>query len=29
MRVYAADALAAAYVLPHPEDYRLLHVPGD
>ncbi|MEU9852827.1 hypothetical protein [Streptomyces sp. NPDC047974] len=23
--VYAADALAAAFVVPHPEDYRLLH----
>ncbi|WP_406449407.1 hypothetical protein OG782_09935 [Streptomyces sp. NBC_00876] len=23
--VYAADALAAAFVLPHPDDYRLLH----
>ncbi|MFE9855841.1 hypothetical protein [Streptomyces sp. NPDC005780] len=23
--VYAADALAAAFVVPHPDDYRLLH----
>ncbi|MEV7676516.1 hypothetical protein [Streptomyces sp. NPDC088752] len=23
--VYAADALAAAFVVPHPEDYRVLH----
>ncbi|MFJ8127274.1 ARPP-2 domain-containing protein [Streptomyces hydrogenans] len=23
--VYAADSLAAAFVVPHPEDYRLLH----
>ncbi|WNF26685.1 hypothetical protein RI138_07445 [Streptomyces sp. C11-1] len=23
--VYASDALAAAFVVPHPEDYRLLH----
>ncbi|MEV8455894.1 hypothetical protein AB0467_26855 [Streptomyces sp. NPDC052095] len=25
LMVYAADALAAAFVVPHPEDYRLLH----
>ncbi|NEE16224.1 hypothetical protein G3M58_58355, partial [Streptomyces sp. SID7499] len=23
--VYVSDALAAAFVVPHPDDYRLLH----